>query len=137
VLFGHDAKRKLQQQPYATGLDTGCVYGFKLTAAVLPPLQQLRQSEAFRQKLAAGEPLLLADLQGELVAVDALAQHEAPKAKKAAAAAAAASEGGEAAADGGAGVTAAEAEGAGAGAGQRQGSEAAAAATAAASADAK
>ncbi|CAK4082877.1 unnamed protein product [Aphanomyces euteiches] len=56
VVFGHDAKAGLQDTPYALGLDTGCCYGKKLTAVILP--------------------------ERRLVSVPALSMYTAPKSKQ-------------------------------------------------------
>ena len=35
VYYGHDARRKLQLRAHTTGLDCGCLYGFKLIAVCI------------------------------------------------------------------------------------------------------
>lgn len=46
VVFGHDAVRGLQQHPFATGLDSGCVYGRKLSGLWWPERKLVQVSAA-------------------------------------------------------------------------------------------
>ena len=71
IFFGHDARRGLQRYPLATGLDTGCVYGGELTAAVIPSARSREGAGP-----GTGSRRLPASLTMALVSVSALDQYE-------------------------------------------------------------
>ncbi|MGH7435399.1 MAG: metallophosphoesterase family protein [Polyangiaceae bacterium] len=50
VVFGHNARDEMQLWPHATGLDTACVYGNRLTALVLAEGELVPQGESARHR---------------------------------------------------------------------------------------
>ncbi len=49
VLYGHTPRARIDLKPYAIGLDTGCVYGNRLSACILPEVEfvQVRARKAY------------------------------------------------------------------------------------------
>jgi hypothetical protein len=53
VVFGHNARAEPQLHAWATGIDTGCVYGRRLTALVLDAGEHVPRGEEARSKLVS------------------------------------------------------------------------------------
>jgi hypothetical protein len=53
VIFGHNALSEPQLHPWATGIDTACVYGGRLSAIVLQGGEAMPHGEKAREKLVS------------------------------------------------------------------------------------
>lgn len=62
MCLGPDNAGAMQKRAYATGLDTGCCYGDRLTAAILPSLHELQAQQREAEPGSLPKPLDPADI---------------------------------------------------------------------------
>ena len=67
--LGSEGAVAMQKRAYATGLDTGCCYGDRLTAAILPSLRELQAQQREAAPGTLPKPLDPADI--KLISVPA------------------------------------------------------------------
>ena len=71
LIFGHDARRKIQRHKFATGLDSGAVYGGKLSALILNAAPNASLATPPGQHLHGGRLLQVSTVKGSCAAAAA------------------------------------------------------------------
>ena len=64
LIFGHDARRKIQRHKFSTGLDSGAVYGGKLSALILKAAPNATLATPPGQHLHGGRLLQVSTVKG-------------------------------------------------------------------------
>ena len=67
ILYGHTPRQEVRRDPKAIGLDTSCVYGGKLTAAILTKGEWRFESVRARRRYAQPAALKMIKRIGDMI----------------------------------------------------------------------